>query len=157
VFSSIPKVFFPPLHSFQEDSPVRRVHVIIGLLTFAAAAVIATGGNGQDKKDDPKKGDPPPIANPKLPQGWGKLGIQGEQKKKILAVVASYQGKIKVLREQIDELTKEEYKEAYKLLNDEQRDTLKKLADKGGGIDPGKDDKKKVDDKKGDDKKDPPK
>jgi hypothetical protein len=133
---------------------MRRLHVLFGLCTLAVAAIIGSGSYAQDKGGDPKK-DPPPVANPKLPQGWGKLGIQGEQKKKIYTILGSYQGKIAALKDQIAQLQKEEYAEAYKLLNDEQKDTLKKLADKG--IDPGKDDKKKVEDKKGDDKKDPPK
>jgi hypothetical protein len=142
---------------------MKRIPFLCGMLLLGCALVIGTG-YGQDKKDTPKqddpKKDPPPIANPKLPQGWGKLGIQGEQKKKILAVIAAYQGKIVVLQDQVKQLTKEEYQEAYKLLTDEQKDTLKKNADKGGG-DPAKDDKKKIDDKdkKADDKdkKDPPK
>jgi hypothetical protein len=128
-----------------------RFTPLVVLVTLSLAALLATGTSAQDTKQDTKQPDPtkdpPPIANPKLPTGWGKLGITGDQKKKILAIVAVYQGKIVALEDQVKTLKKEEYQQAYALLNDEQKDTLKKLATKG------------IDDKKADDKdkKDPPK
>jgi hypothetical protein len=119
---------------------MRRLHVMFVLLTLAATIVVGSSGYGQDKKD-------PQPGKVSLPQGWSKLGISGEQKKKIYAVIGSYQTKIAGLKEQIETLKKEEYREAYKLLNDDQKETLKKLADKG--IDDKKGEAKK-DDKKGD-------
>jgi hypothetical protein len=122
---------------------VRRMHVMMGLLTLAAAVIIASGGYSQDKKDDPKKDPPVAVKATTLPKGWAKLGIAGDQKKKIYAVLSTYQTKIAALKAEVEQLQKEEYQEAYKLLTDDQKDLLKKLSDPSKGAD----DKKKVPDK----------
>ena len=93
----------------------------------------------------PKK-EAPPAAKAALPQGWTKLGIQGDQKKSILTVIGSYSAKISALKDQMDQLKKDQYAEAFKLLTDAQKETLKKMAvDK---VDPGKGKDDKIDDKK---------
>lgn len=108
---------------------MHRLPFVIGALALAAAFVVGTGSNGQDKKDDTKK-DPDPKKAVQLPAGWGKIGLTPDQKKKILAVRSTYVSKIEDLRKQIDQLKTEEYAEMYKLLNDDQKATLKKNADK---------------------------
>ena len=115
---------------------MRPVHVPLVVLAMVAGVLFAAGTNAQDK-GDPKKEQP--TVKVSLPQGWSKLGISGEQKKKVYEVLTKYHTKIAVLKEQIETLKKEEYVEAYKLLNDDQKATLKKLADKGIGDDKTKD------------------
>jgi hypothetical protein len=134
-----------------------RLPYVIGALALAAALVVGTGSQGQDKGDEPKKGDDPKKAV-QLPAGWGKIGLTPDQKKKVLAVRSTYVNKIEELRKQIDHLKTEEYAEMYKLLNDDQKATLKKNADKdpdkgadkGGDKSDAKKDPAKVD------RKDPP-
>jgi hypothetical protein len=102
-----------------------RLCVLLGLAVLSAALVVGTGQSG-DKKEG---GDPPVKAKQiQLPQGWGKLGITGEQKKKIYAVRAEYAAKIKKLQDQIDALKKEEPGELVKFLTDDQKATLRKNA-----------------------------
>lgn len=108
-------------------------------LGFAVAVALLVGSShGQDKKDDTKK-ETQPTGKAQLPPGWGKIGVTGEQKKKILAVRSSYGAKIEQLKQEIETLKDAEYKEMYKLLNDDQKAALKKNADKSGET---KDDKK---------------
>jgi len=118
---------------------------MIGLFVVAMAALVGSGYS-QDTKQDTKK-DVQPAGKAQLPKGWGKaLGIVGDQKKKILDVIGSYQAKIDVLKDQMDKLKTEEYTEAYKLLNDDQKAILKKLAAEKADPtkDATKDDKKKA-------------
>ncbi len=124
---------------------MKRLPLIVALLA-SMAVLFSENGYGQDKKDDAKKDAQAPAKAAALPQGFGKLGITGDQKKSILAVVSSYQAKIGALKDQMDQLKKDEYAEAYKLLTDLQKDQLKKNAlDK---VDPGKGKDDKTDDKK---------
>ena len=113
-----------------------RVCVMIGLLTLASALLVSTSYS-QEKKEV----QPPP--NVQLPSGWGKIGITPDQKKKIYEVIGNYQGKINSLKDQMEALKKEEYAEAYKLLNDDQKAALKKAAEKGIDVDKDKKDKDK--------------
>src|SRR5262245_26974076 len=122
---------------------MKRLYVMVGLCLLAASAAIGSG-YGQDKKDGDKK-DPQPGGKATLPANWGKIGLTADQKKKVYAVRNSYGPKIDDLKKQIEHLREEEYQEMYKVLNDDQKAALKKIADKGG--DPGKGDDKK-DDKK---------
>jgi hypothetical protein len=124
-----------------EDWPVKRLHLMIGLFVLAMALLLVGGGYSQDTKKDVQ-----PAGKVQLPSGWTKLGIPTDQKKKILEVVGSYQAKINGLKDQIEKLKTEEYVEAYKLLNDDQKATLKRIA--AEKADPTKDDAKKADDKK---------
>jgi hypothetical protein len=118
-----------------EELAVNRLCVLFGLFVMGLA-VLVSGGYGQDTKKD---GQPAPKV--KLPDPLTKLKIPADQKKKIYDVLISYQAKMAVLKDQMEKLKSEEYAEAYKLLTDEQKDTLKKiLAEKA---DPTKDDKKK--------------
>jgi predicted transcriptional regulator len=121
---------------------LHRLHVMFGLLVGAAALLVSTSGYGQDTKKDAQT----PAGKVQMPTGWTKLGIVGDQKKKILDVVAAYQGKIAALKDQMDKLKSEEYTEAFKLLNDDQKAMLKTIA--AQKADPTIKDDKKVDDKK---------
>src|SRR5262249_49456416 len=117
--------------------PVSRIHVMIGLFTLALALLVGSSYGQEAKQKDAQ----PAGKGPNLPAGFGKLGIVGDQKKKILEVVGNYQAKIADLKDKIAQLQKDEYAEAYKLLNDDQKAILKKAAEQKA--DPGKDDKKK--------------
>jgi hypothetical protein len=101
---------------------MKRAHLLIGFL-LASGVLVVGSGYSQDTKKETQ-----PTGKVNLPTGFGKLGITGDQKKKILEVVSSYQAKIGVLKDQMDQLKKDEYVEAFKLLNDDQKATLKKIA-----------------------------
>jgi hypothetical protein len=116
---------------------------LAGLLVTAAALAVSSGYS-QDKKD------PQPKGKVSLPANWKKLGLNDDQKTKIYAVRGTYQGKIDALKEQIEQLKKEENSELLKVLTDDQKTLLKKILTEKA-TDPTKDDKKG--DKKGEDKK----
>ena len=93
----------------------------------AIAAVVAAGsGYTQDKKDDKK--DDKSVAKGTLPQGWGKIGLTADQKKKITALRGTYADKISELTKQIDQLKAERDAECVKLLTNDQKAELKKIA-----------------------------
>src|SRR3989442_1523952 len=94
--------------------------MMTGLLV--TAAVLAVGsGYGQEKKD------PQPKGKVQLPTNWKKLGLNDDQKTKIYAVRGTYQGKIEALKEQIEQLKKDEQSELLKVLTDDQKTLLKKI------------------------------
>jgi hypothetical protein len=111
----------------------------VGLFLLSAALAVGSGYS-QEKQDTA------PGAKGTLPAGFGKVGLSADQKKKILAIRASYKVKIDDLTVQIDKLKKEDYAECVKVLSDDQVGQLKKLATEK--IDASKDDKKGSDDKK---------
>ena len=95
---------------------------------FSLPALLTVGSSfGQDKKTETKKEDLPKV---QLPKGWGKIGIGEQQKGKILDVLRSYESKIDALEKQIEALKTEKLAEAYKLLNDAQKDELKAVEKK---------------------------
>jgi hypothetical protein len=115
---------------------VKSLHILI-VMFVGAAALLVSNGYSQDTKKEAQ-----PAGKVQLPTGWTKLGIVGDQKKKIMEVVSTYQAKIGALKDQMDKLKSEEYVAAFKLLNDDQKATLKKIA--AEKADPTtKDDKKK--------------
>jgi hypothetical protein len=126
---------------------MKRAPLLLGVFGLAAMLLVGNGYS-QDKKDDTKKDDTTAKAGT-LPTGWKKLGLNVDQEKKIKSIRGMYATKIDDLKKQIEKLKDEDLAECVKLLTDDQKALLKKLAtDK---ID-GKDDKK-GDDKKGEDKK----
>jgi hypothetical protein len=104
-------------------SYVKRSSVLIGLFLLSSALAVGSG-YGQDKD----KQDTAPAAKGTLPANFGKIGLSADQKKKVLAVRATYKTKIDDLKSQIEQLTKEDYAECLKVLTDDQRDQLKKIA-----------------------------
>jgi predicted DNA-binding WGR domain protein len=101
-----------------------RLSVFFGLLMLTAALLVGSGyGQGKDGQKDP-----PPVGKVQLPANWGKIGLTGDQKKKVYEVLTVYQNKIDALEVQIEQLKKERYAEAYKLLTDDQKANLKKIA-----------------------------
>src|SRR5205085_6690347 len=112
----------------------------VGILSVAVLAVaVATG---QDKKDK----------NKQLPQNYGKLGLSDVQKKRIYDIQDEYGSKIAALKKQLDDLQKKQREEMAGVLNDDQRDQLKKILSEKAG-DPTKPPDKKPVDSKPDDKK----
>jgi len=134
-----------------EVSLMNRLLVVIGMLALSAALLVDSGYS-QDKKDEKKDAQPVPGGKVQLFPNWSKIGLTPDQKKKVLAVRATYSVKVEALQKEIKMLKDEEYAESYKLLNDDNKAALRKIADKGG--DAGKDKDKDKDAKKGDAKKD---
>ena len=114
---------------------MNRLSVVIGLCALATSLAVGSGYS-QDKKED--KGG----AKGSMPAGWSKLGLSADQKKKITSIRGSYSAKIDDLRKQIDQLKEDDMAECLKVLTDDQKMLLKKLAtDKIDGKDKDKSDK----------------
>jgi hypothetical protein len=112
-----------------------RLPVVMGLCALATALAVGSGYS-QDKKED-KAG-----AKGTLPAGWCKLWLTADQKKKITSIRGSYSAKIDDLKKQIDQLKEGDISECLKVLTDDQKMLLKKLAtDKIDGKDKDKSDK----------------
>lgn len=80
-------------------------------------------------------------AKGQLPQGWGKLGLSDDQKKKIYDIHEKHQTKIDELEKQIKDEKEKMTKEQGAVLTAEQKAKLKDELDKKLGDDP-KDKKK---------------
>src|SRR5215831_10635447 len=121
-----------------------RLSMVTGFLVLLVALAAGAGQSGDSKKDQPKK------KQVGIPQGWGKIGLSDEQKKKIRATRMSYAAKIDALLEQIDRLREEDIQECLKLLTEDQRAQLRKNLAKKLGDSKGTDgtDKKTTTDKK---------
>jgi hypothetical protein len=89
----------------------------VGLLTVIVGVVFLAGpGNSQEKK-----------AKGQLPPGWKKLDLTKEQEVKIRGIAADYQMKINALEKQIDTLKVSRKRDQVKVLNEEQKEKLRKL------------------------------
>jgi Spy/CpxP family protein refolding chaperone len=113
---------------------MRRMPWLFGCCAMTAL-LLAGSAHTQDKKDD-KKDDKAVTKAGTLPQGWSKIGLTADQKKKITAIRGTYAAKIDDLKKQIDQLKAEDMAECVKLLTDDQKAELKKiLSDKIDGKD----------------------
>ena len=101
-----------------------RTSMLLGLAILSGVLVVSATGQTSGTKE----GGDPPVKKVQLPTGWKKLGLSDEQKKKIYALRRDYAVKIKKLSDQIDALKKEEPGELGKLLTEEQKVQLRKLA-----------------------------
>jgi hypothetical protein len=93
-----------------------RACVAGGLVLLAVFFVAGTGTSGGTKKP---KGS--------LPIGWKKLDLTKEQEVKIRGISADYSSKIKALYKQIDDLREQEKAAQVKVLNEDQKEKLRKL------------------------------
>ncbi len=89
-------------------------------LGLASLALLVASGSGQDKKETKVKGT--------LPPGWKALNLSAEQKDKVYGLRADFKAKIIKLEEQIKDLKSQEKAELFKVLSDEQKTLLRKLA-----------------------------
>ncbi len=101
---------------------MQRMTVIVGMAILAVACAVGVG-TSQDAKKDPAK----PKAT-QLPPGWKDLGLTAEQKAEVKKIQQSYKSKIKGLEDQIKEAKAHERQEMVKVLTDDQKDKLRKLA-----------------------------
>jgi hypothetical protein len=76
---------------------------------------------------DDKKGTETPKAKGKLPLYWSKLGLSDAQKKQAYSTLANYKSKIDQLKDQIEQLQKQEKTDLLKILTDDQRDQLRRM------------------------------
>ena len=65
----------------------------------------------------------------RLPNYYGKIGVSGEQRKKIYAIQGSYQPQLVELRKQIADLLAKRDAEMASVLTDSQKEQLSKLRD----------------------------
>jgi hypothetical protein len=98
------------------------------LLALGLLLVPILKASAQDKKEQA------PLTKSPLPANWGKLGLNDEQKAKIIAVQSKFKAKIEELTKQLKELRKEEMTAMMDVLTDAQKARLKELAlEKAGG------------------------
>ena len=88
----------------------------------AAKAVVAQA----EEKPATAKEDKPAAKKPKgrLPGGYGKLGLSGEQRRKIYGIQDSYRDRIEELERQLDALKEQRDAEIVAVLTPEQKQTL---------------------------------
>lgn len=128
-----------------------RLCSAVGFAMLLGVFLVGTGR--PDEQGEPRK---QPTKQFQVPQGWGKLGLSIEQKKKIYATRASFYSKIQALEDQIDQLKKNETQELVKILTEGQREKLRKrLAEKFPDVEKKAPDKKGSTDKTTSDKKTP--
>jgi hypothetical protein len=98
---------------------------MLGVAGVGLVLLLAGGGaSAQDTKD------PPPVkVRGQLPQNWKKLGLSTDQTQKIYAIRGTYQGKISTLATEIRKLKDEERRELFKVLTEDQKTRLRKLAE----------------------------
>lgn len=129
-----------------------RLPIACGIGILCLAFAVGTSSSQQDTKKDkdtPKTGK---TIKGQVPAGWGKtLNLTKEQTKSIQKIDVDYKTKIAELTAKIEELKEQSKIEMAKVLTDEQRAKLVKLA----GLDAGEKTpaKDKKDEKKADEKK----
>jgi hypothetical protein len=94
-----------------------RTSVLLGAMLLAVALAAGTGVSQEGKKDTGK-------AKGMLYPGWKGLSLSPDQKAKVYTIQAEYRLKIKALEDQIQKMKDQEYSDAVKVLNDEQRSQL---------------------------------
>ena len=89
--------------------------LVAGMVMVIVALMVGTGSS-QDKK-----------TKVSLPQYWNKLDLSKEQSAKIRAIGTDYQAKINALEKQIEDLKSKRRGDQYKVLNETQKEKLKKI------------------------------
>jgi len=98
------------------------------VLSFVVASWLAIqSGSAQEKKADAEKGKK--AAAGRLPNNFGQVGLSDEQKNKIYAVQAKYNGEIDKLEAQIAQITMQRDTEIQAVLTAEQKTKLNDLRD----------------------------
>src|SRR5579864_610683 len=96
-------------------SPNMRRSLLVGMVIVTVALMVGTGSS-QEKK-----------TKVSLPQYWNKLDLSKDQATKIRAIGTDYQAKIHVLEKQIADLKSQRRAAQYKVLNENQKEKLKKI------------------------------
>jgi hypothetical protein len=132
----------PPTISIQRSLDVNRLRSgIYGLAFFMCLVVwFAAAEPSAAQKDTPPKDTPPvkdvakdappkdgPTPKGTLPKNWKGLGLTSDQIKMVYKVEDVYRTKIETLKQQIDDLRKEEKGELEKILTPAQKDRLKEI------------------------------
>jgi Type II secretion system (T2SS), protein G len=118
----------PKISLFQRGDSMKRLPVIVGLVTVCLAMLVGIGATQDTKKEEKK-------AKGMLPPGFKDLNLTAEQKGKIYALQADYKKKIADLDKQIKDLRAQEFPELIKVLTDDQREKYLKAK----GVEPKKD------------------
>lgn len=92
---------------------MRRAFVFVSLLSMVALL----SAHGQDK----------PKAKGQLPQNWSKLNLTQAQKEKVYEVQAKYRADREDLNRKLKELQAKEREEMVAVLNEAQKEELKKI------------------------------
>ena len=100
------------------------------LLSFVVASWLAIqSGSAQEKKDAEKGKKAAAETKGRLPNNYGQVGLSDEQKNKIYAVQAKYNGEIDKLEAQIAQITMQRDTEIQAVLTAEQKTKLNELRD----------------------------
>jgi TolA-binding protein len=102
---------------------MNRAARFFGLVILGAAVIVGVGTSQEGKKDDKTK-----KIKGQIPAGWKSLKLTKEQTDKVHALDVEYKTKIADLTAKIEELKQQSRIEMTKVLNDEQKALLAKLA-----------------------------
>jgi Spy/CpxP family protein refolding chaperone len=100
---------------------------LTAVLAVAAAGLVlllsGPGASGQNTREPGVK------ERGQLPQGWKKIGLSDDQVQKVYAIQSQYRAKINKLAAEIKQLRAEERRDLFKVLTDDQKTKLRKLAE----------------------------
>src|SRR5262245_10588120 len=102
---------------------MNRMARLFGLVILGAAVVVGVGASQEGKKDDKGK-----KIKGQIPAGWKSLKLTKEQTDKVHVIDVDYKTKIADLTAKIEDLKQQSRIEMTKVLNDDQKATLAKLA-----------------------------
>jgi hypothetical protein len=101
-----------------------RLRFVAVAFVFALLCSPWTAGNAADDKSDKA---PDTRMRGQLPQNWGKLGLNDEQKQKIYRIQNETRAKVDALEKQIMDLKASEKKELEKVLTTAQKARLREI------------------------------
>jgi hypothetical protein len=90
--------------------------------TGVCVVLFLSGVAGQDTKDTPK-------VRGQLPPGWKKIGLSDDQVQKVYRIQGQYRARISKLETELRELRTEERSAMFRVLTDDQKTKLRKLAE----------------------------
>jgi Spy/CpxP family protein refolding chaperone len=118
-----------------------RLAVAVGALGLAVVLLAGTGASGQDKETTPGR------VKGQLPAGWKKIGLTDEQVQRIYTIQGQYRAQIDKLRAELRKVEREERREMFKVLTEDQKAALKRVLESKAG-EPGATETKKPNSKK---------
>jgi Spy/CpxP family protein refolding chaperone len=101
----------------------RLTALVAGAAVCLVVLLGGPGASGQDAKEPAAK------ERGQLPQGWKKIGLSDKQVEKIYSIQGEYRSKIYKLAVEIKKLRAEQRREMFRVLTEDQKAKLRKLAE----------------------------